>query len=133
MCTNFDRHLNNIDFLRLALALLVVFSHSFDVTQTNNSAEPFLWLTRNQATGGTIAVDAFFILSGFLITASYQRSSSALSFLEKRVARIYPGFLVVTLAAAIFFVPLGGGRLEGHGLFEKTGLGPWITQLASRF
>ena len=122
MHTNFDRRLNNIDFLRLALALLVVFAHSFVVTQGSDSAEPFMRLTRGQTTGGTIAVDAFFILSGFLITASYERSSSLLSFLKKRIARIYPGFLVVSVVAAVCFVPLGGGRLEGHGLLGKTGL-----------
>jgi peptidoglycan/LPS O-acetylase OafA/YrhL len=122
MPTNFDRRLNNIDFLRLALALLVVFAHSFTITQGNDSAEPFMRLTRGQATGGSIAVDAFFILSGFLITASYQSSSSALSFLKKRVARIYPAFFVVTVVTVLFFVPLGGGQLEGQGLFGKTGL-----------
>jgi len=81
MHTNFDRRLNNIDFLRLALALLVVFAHSFVITQGSDGAEPFMRLTRGQTTGGTVAVDAFFILSGFLITASYERSSSLLSFL----------------------------------------------------
>jgi peptidoglycan/LPS O-acetylase OafA/YrhL len=95
MPTNFDRRLNNIDFLRLAFALLVVFSHSFPITQGSNTAEPFMRLTREQATGGSIAVDAFFILSGFLITASYSRSASAFSFLKKRIARIYPAFLVM--------------------------------------
>jgi peptidoglycan/LPS O-acetylase OafA/YrhL len=122
MHANFDRRQNNIDFLRLALALLVVFAHAFVVTQGNNDAEPFMRLTRGQVTGGSIAVDAFFILSGFLITASYKRSSSLLSFLKKRIARIYPGFLVVSVLAAVCFVPFGGGRVEGHGLSGKIGL-----------
>jgi peptidoglycan/LPS O-acetylase OafA/YrhL len=42
--------------------------------------------------------------------------------LKKRIARIYPGFLVVTVITALLFVPLGGGRLEGRGLFEKFAL-----------
>ena len=114
--------LNNIDFLRLALALLVVFSHSFTLTQGSDAAEPFLRLTRGQATGGHIAVDSFFILSGFLITASFQRSSSAQSFLKKRIARIYPGFMAVTVVTALCFVPFGGGHVEGRGLLGKAAL-----------
>jgi peptidoglycan/LPS O-acetylase OafA/YrhL len=91
----------------------VVFAQSFVVTQGSDRAEPFMRLTHGQTTGGTIAVDAFFILSGFLITASYERSNSLLFFLKKRIVRIYPGFLVVSVVAAVCFVPLGGGRLEG--------------------
>ena len=119
MQTNFDRRLNNIDFLRLALALLVVFSHSFPLMHGSDAPEPLGRLTRGQATGGTIAVDAFFILSGFLITASYERSGSLLSFLKKRIARIYPGFLVVSVLAAVCFVPFGGGQVQGHGPLGK--------------
>jgi peptidoglycan/LPS O-acetylase OafA/YrhL len=119
MPTNFDRRLNNIDFLRLAFALLVVFSHSFPITQGSNTAEPFMRLTREQATGGSIAVDAFFILSGFLIAASYSRSASAFSFFKKRIARIYPAFLVMTVVMALFCVPLGGGQVDGQGLVGK--------------
>lgn len=120
MPTSFDNRLNNIDFLRLALALLVVFAHSFAVTQ--GTVEPFLRLTRGQATGGSIAVDAFFILSGFLITASYERSRSIVSFLKKRIARIYPAFLVLTVVTALCLLPLAGGRLEGRDWLGKTGL-----------
>jgi peptidoglycan/LPS O-acetylase OafA/YrhL len=120
MLSSADSRQNNIEFLRLGLALMVVFAHSFAVTQT--SAEPFALLTRGQATGGTIAVDAFFILSGFLITASYERSSSIFSFLKKRIVRIYPAFLVVTLVAALCVVPLGGGQLEGRGAVGKAAL-----------
>ncbi|HEX6495146.1 MAG TPA: acyltransferase [Acidobacteriaceae bacterium] len=120
MLSSVDSRQNNIDFLRLAFALMVVFSHSFVVTR--GGAEPFALLTRNQATGGTIAVDAFFILSGFLITASYERSRSVASFLKKRVVRIYPAFLVVTLVTALCVVPLAGGQLEGRGALGKAAL-----------
>lgn len=122
MSTQFERRLNNIDFLRLALALTVVFSHCFLLIYGGNDAEPLMRLTHGQATFGDVAVDAFFILSGFLITASYQRSSSALSFLKKRAARIYPAFAAITLMTAFCFIPLGGGQLEGQTLFGKTTL-----------
>lgn len=120
MLSSVDSRQNNIDFLRLGFALMVVFAHSFVVT--GGGADPFGLLTRGQATGGTIAVDAFFILSGFLIAGSYDRSSSVFSFLKKRIVRIYPAFLVVTLVAALCVVPLAGGQLEGRGALGKTAL-----------
>jgi peptidoglycan/LPS O-acetylase OafA/YrhL len=119
MSAHFDRHQNNIDFLRLAFALLVIFAHSFPITQGSDNAEPFMRLTRGQVTGGHVAVDAFFILSGFLITASYCKSDSPFSFLKKRIARIYPAFLVMTAVMALFFVPMAGGQIDGRSPVEK--------------
>ncbi|HEY3989679.1 MAG TPA: acyltransferase [Acidobacteriaceae bacterium] len=119
MRAGLDRSRDNIDFLRLAFALLVVFAHSFTITQGSDRAEPFMRLTRGQVTGGHIAVDAFFILSGFLITASYERSGSARSFLKKRIARVYPGFFALTVVTALFFAPLAGGEVEGRGVLGK--------------
>ena len=72
----FDQRQNNIDFVRIFLALLVIFSHSYPLALGHERTEPFIMLSRGQTTGGHIAVDLFFILSGFLITASYERSSS---------------------------------------------------------
>ena len=46
---------------------------------------------------GSLAVDAFFVLSGYLIAASWLRSRGFPSYLRKRVARIYPGFIVMSL------------------------------------
>ncbi len=62
---------------------------------------------------------SFFILSGFLITASYERSSSLYSFLKKRVARIYPAFLAMSCFVALVVVPLGGGVLKGSDVSRK--------------
>ena len=74
MQTAFDQRENNFDFIRMTLAVLVIFSHSYPLGTGSETAEPFNGITRHQATGGHIAVDLFFIISGFLITASYERS-----------------------------------------------------------
>ena len=84
---------NNFDLLRLFLALSVCLSHLGEVSGTKT----FLPLANYFYSG--IAVDAFFVVSGFLIFRSYQRSSSLGSYLGKRVRRIYPAYVVVVIAA----------------------------------
>jgi peptidoglycan/LPS O-acetylase OafA/YrhL len=64
--------------------------------------------THGQTTGGAIAVNLFFIMSGYLITASFLRSSSALDYLGKRCRRIYPGFIAAMLLG-FSLVPFVGG------------------------
>ena len=115
----FDQRENNIDFVRIVLALLVILSHSYPLALGHERTEPFALLSRGQVTGGHIAVDLFFILSGFLISASYERSSSAWSYLWKRVARIYPGFLLLSLVTLVLFVPLAHAHIEGESFAAK--------------
>jgi peptidoglycan/LPS O-acetylase OafA/YrhL len=110
---------NNFDFLRLVLAVLVIFSHSYPLGTGLETSEPFLGLTGGQTTGGTIAVNLFFIMSGYLITASFLHSSSILDYLGKRVRRIYPGFIAAMLLAALLVLPVAGGVLTGGGLRGK--------------
>lgn len=100
---------NNLDFLRFFLAALVVFSHSFALPGYEQW-EPIWWLTRGQIDGGSLAVDAFFIVSGFLVTQSWQRSKGLGDYLKKRALRIYPGFVVVTLLCALFVGPSGAAN-----------------------
>jgi peptidoglycan/LPS O-acetylase OafA/YrhL len=60
MSAQLDSRTNNFDFIRLFLAVLVIFSHSFPLTG-EPANELFLRATRGQLTGGQIAVDAFFL------------------------------------------------------------------------
>jgi peptidoglycan/LPS O-acetylase OafA/YrhL len=97
---------NNFDFLRFALAALVIFSHSFALLSGTDATEPLHRLTRGQMCSGELAVDGFFILSGFLVTHSWLRNPSLGSFFAKRVRRIYPGFAVVMILTAVLLVPV---------------------------
>lgn len=100
-------HKNNLDFLRFALATTVVFTHSYVVYSGVIDNEP-LWLLSNKQLGfGTLALNFFFLISGFLVTRSWQYSTNYLDFLKKRVLRIYPGFVVVCVVCAFVFAPLG--------------------------
>jgi len=105
---------NNFDFLRLLFAVLVIFSHSFPLSLGSDNAEPFEGLTHGRTTGGGIAVDCFFIISGFLIAGSFLRSKSVLDYLLKRVLRIVPGLFCALALATLLIAP---------GAFSKNPIG----------
>jgi peptidoglycan/LPS O-acetylase OafA/YrhL len=90
---------NNFDLLRLVLAFSVCLAHLGEVT--NIQAFYPLRLFFNSG----LAVDCFFVVSGFLIFRSYHRSSGLFSYFNKRVRRIYPAYVTVVLLAA-FLLPL---------------------------
>src|SRR5689334_20689842 len=96
---------NNIDFLRFALASLVILSHSYPLVWGNNTREPFSMATGGQRTGGELAVEGFFILSGFLITRSWYSARSTGDYLRRRALRIYPGFFVAVAFSGLIAAP----------------------------
>ena len=97
---------NNFDFLRFLFASLVLFYHCFGLLPGD---EPGRGGTVEQAAtlGGGGSVDFFFVISGFLVTMSWQRSAGVWSFLRKRAGRIYPGFFLASAACAFVAGPLG--------------------------
>ncbi len=114
-------HDNNFDILRLFWAVVVLFSHCFALPQGGNTHEPLAVLTNGQTTFGSLAVDAFFVISGFLITQSWLRSKGFADYLRKRVLRIYPGFLIAALFCAFIIGPLASASVTAylHGFHLK--------------
>ncbi len=102
-------HRNNLNFLRVVLATLVILSHSPEIVDGNRHREI---LTRlfHTISFGEFAVDGFFILSGYLIVQSWLRSKTQSDYLKKRVLRIYPGYLVASLISAFVVGPLGAAN-----------------------
>ena len=89
------------------MAVLVIFSHSYAIIHGKGTfAEPLERWTNGVDTFGGMAVNVFFILSGFLIAMSWERSSSTYDYLKRRVFRIYPGFAVAMLFCALVICPL---------------------------
>ena len=86
--------LGNFDTLRLVFAILVIFSHSFALGLGSIDREPLFRVTHTQFTFGNIGVLAFFVISGYLITQSWIRHASPVEYLQRRVARIYPAFIM---------------------------------------
>lgn len=97
---------NNIDFLRFFLAVVVIFSHSYPLLWGSNDREPLSLATGGQRTGGELAVDGFFILSGFLIARSWVSSRGLGDYLRRRALRIYPGFLAAISFSGLIAAPL---------------------------
>lgn len=101
-------HANNFGFLRLLFAYLVIFSHSPVLVNINPSQDLLHSLTGG-VTFGALAVDGFFLISGYLIYQSYENSRSLFGYILKRVLRIYPGFIVASILSVILVVTLAGG------------------------
>lgn len=98
---------NNFNLLRFIFASLVIVSHAHELRDGNRSNEI---LTRifGSISFGDLAVDCFFILSGYLISKSWIERPSVWAFFSSRVLRIYPGFIVASLFCAFLVGPIYG-------------------------
>jgi peptidoglycan/LPS O-acetylase OafA/YrhL len=94
---------NAITPLRLAMAMLVVFSHGFVAGRFG--PEPLYAATGGQLTLGTVAVLGFFGLSGFLIERSRETSKVA-AYARNRVLRILPALWFCVALTVLVVVPL---------------------------
>lgn len=71
---------------------------------------------------GNYGVHLFFLISGFVIFMTLERTGSVRSFLVSRFSRLYPGYwaaLMVT-AAVVYSIGLPVQRLDGHDLALNT-------------
>jgi len=77
LCGPVGMRQNNFDLLRCAMAILVIFSHSYPVIHGKIAgAEPLERWGKGNMSFGALAVNVFFILSGFLIAMSWERSAT---------------------------------------------------------
>lgn len=102
---------NNFTLLRLLLAVAVVVSHAFSVTTGVVTDEPLAAWTG--FTLGEHAVNGFFVVSGFLVTMSFDQRGWR-DYVIARSLRIAPGLLVATLAVALLL----GGAMTRLPLIE---------------
>ncbi|MGU3330491.1 acyltransferase [Methylobacterium sp. WL18] len=101
---------NNFGVVRVVLAVLVIISHAPEIIDGNRSRE---LLTRAFGTlsFGEMAVDGFFLVSGYLIAHSARTTPNYTGYLTKRILRIYPGFVMAFLTCLVIVAPSAGGTL----------------------
>jgi peptidoglycan/LPS O-acetylase OafA/YrhL len=98
-------HDNNFNFIRLVLSILVLLAHAPELIDGDRHRE-ILTNIFHTISCGELAVNGFFLLSGYLILQSWQRKPQFTSFLKKRILRIYPGFIVASLVSIFIVTPL---------------------------
>jgi peptidoglycan/LPS O-acetylase OafA/YrhL len=97
---------NNFTLLRVVLALLVVLGH-FKVLPGIAPAHGIFGYA-------DFAVDAFFVVSGYLVTGSFDKQPHVSGFYVRRFFRVYPLYLVVVMVQAVVMVQLLPGGLAQH-------------------
>lgn len=91
---------NNFDAIRIVAASMVLISHHYALT---GQMEPSFFGIHSY---GGLAVAIFFIISGYLVAASWQRDPNFLRFALRRFLRIWPA-----LTAALVLTAYGLGAL----------------------
>ena len=95
---------NNFDFLRFVLASMVILTHSYCILGTSMNSEPISILTNHQILTSEIAVDFFFVVSGFLVSMSWERCNRFGEFCFKRLIRIYPALIAAVFVTVVLCV-----------------------------
>jgi peptidoglycan/LPS O-acetylase OafA/YrhL len=104
------RH-NAIGFLRFLFAAAVIWSHAYGLG--GFGYDPIGVFSNHAFSGGLLAVGGFFVLSGFLITRSYESTPSLGRFVWHRFLRIFPGYWVCLAIVAFGFASLAFAHEHG--------------------
>ena len=111
-------HYELLDGLRGVAAILVLFYHIFEglaFAEYKNGAGSGLITTLNH---GHIAVDFFFILSGFVISYAYDDRWNKMTvggFFKRRLIRLHPMLVMGAVIGAISFAIAGFEKWEDKG------------------
>jgi peptidoglycan/LPS O-acetylase OafA/YrhL len=99
---NPGRYENNFDLLRFLSAAVVIVSHAYVLSRGygNVGADDLFLLV------GYAALSTLFVISGYLITASWESTASPFAFFWKRFLRVVPGLGVVILFTLFILGPL---------------------------
>lgn len=87
---------NNFDLLRLLFALNILFVHASRLSKN----EELLFL--GSIFNSRIAVAGFFVISGFFIFMSYERTNNLKGYMLKRIRRIFPAYFAVVIFFSFF-------------------------------
>lgn len=106
----FDPRRNALNALRLGLAISVIVWHSFPLTDHRMPSAAI------QQFVGSVGVDGFFAISGYLITSSWLRHPRLRDYSVARGLRILPGFYVCMVVTAFVVAPIGVAMQGGSAV-----------------
>jgi peptidoglycan/LPS O-acetylase OafA/YrhL len=104
-----QRKLNNFNALRFLAASLVILSHGIELPSGLAARDWAYYLTGQSFSW--YAVNLFFVLSGYLIFASWDARPSFIAFAKARCLRVLPGLLVM-LVLCVIILGLGFSKLD---------------------
>lgn len=111
-----DFRTNNFDLIRIVTATLVLINHSLSHLELET---PGFYTVIQQFP----RVPMFFIMSGYLLSASFERNGELKNYFTNRLLRIYPGLWACLIFTVIVFA------LAGVNFMNKEAI-PWfITQV----
>lgn len=90
-----DWKLRNLNHLRFLFALSVALSHALAIL------DPDGFILARTILNSDASVQGFFILSGGLVVASFERNPDTRAFYTRRLARIFPAYLLAVLVFAL--------------------------------
>lgn len=96
------RRADNFLILRIIAAAMVIYGHAPHIAPAVAGEDVFVrfgWGIYS----GDIAVDVFFLISGFLVTGSYIRNNSLYLFAKARFLRVYPAFVLNVVVLALIY------------------------------
>ncbi len=120
---------DNFALLRLVLAAAVVVSHGMSIN-TGRYEDEFLAASTGFSLGSH-AVNGFFVISGFLVTMSFDRRGWR-DYVVARLLRIYPAFIVGALVVA-FGLGLAFTTLSTSAYLSHPQLTTFLTRALTEF
>ena len=115
-------HNNNLNAVRLIAAALVVIGHSFNLLGL--AAPTWFYMACH-----SVAVTAFFVISGYLVAKSWSNDPSLPRFVVRRLVRIAPGLVGVVALSALVIGPVFTVLPIG-AYFASPGFGSYFWNLA---
>lgn len=96
---------NNFTIMRIILAWLVLYGHSYAIQKTAGIKDPLNEIFQGSTWIGALAVNGFFAISGFLVTASIIKRG-ALDYTISRALRIFPALIICVLLTVFVIGPI---------------------------
>ena len=112
---------NNFNLIRFLAASAVLLDHSFALVAHDQTASALIDVERLEI--GRLAVDVFFILSGFLVTRSVMTQPTLIDYAVARFLRLFPALLVACIGVAFVLGPIVTSASLGDYFTDPR---PWL-------